>query len=75
MEHPLIGDLSHLSMDELTEKINSLNKSLAYSMRSGRYDMSNQIRMALESYRGELNRQQAKLLEGEESLTGSIDIT
>lgn len=75
MEHPFIGDLSHMSMDELTEKINSLNNKLAFSTRSLNYTMANQIRMVLESYRAELNRQQQKLLEDDTAITGTIDIS
>jgi hypothetical protein len=75
MEHPFVGDLSHMSIDELIEKISSLSKAIAFTSRSGNYGMANQIQMALNSYRGELNRQQAKLLEGDDALTGTIDIT
>jgi hypothetical protein len=75
MEHPFVGDLSSNTMEELTEKINSLTKKLSFASRSGRYDMTNQIQMVLESYRSELNRKQRALLEGEEAITGSIDIS
>lgn len=75
MEHPFVGDLSSNTMEELTEKINSLTKKLSFAARSGRYDMTNQIQMVLESYRSELNRKQRALLEGEEAITGSIDIS
>lgn len=75
MEHPFVGNLSDKSMDELTEAISKLNKSLAFSLRSNRYDMANQIRMILETYRAELNRQHQKLLEDDSAITGSIDIT
>jgi hypothetical protein len=75
MEHPFVGDLSHMSMDELTEKINSLNNKLVFSTRSMNYAMAGQIRMVLESYRAELNRQQRKLLEDDATITGTIDIS
>jgi hypothetical protein len=76
MEHPFVGNLSDKSMDELTEVISKLNKNLAFASRSGRYDMASQIQMVLESYRGELDRQQKKLLEEDGSfITGKIDIT
>jgi hypothetical protein len=75
MEHPFVGDLSHLSLEELTEKVNSLNKKLAFSSRSMNYQMANQIQMALESYRSELNRKQQALLDDEDAITGQIDIT
>jgi hypothetical protein len=76
MEHPFVGNLSDKSMDELTEVISKLNKNLAFASRSGRYEMASQIQMVLESYRGELDRQQKKLLEEDGSfITGKIDIT
>lgn len=75
MEHPFVGDLSHLSMDELTEKINSLNNKLAFTSRSMNYSMANQIRMVLECYRAELNKQHKQLLEDDTAITGKIDIS
>jgi hypothetical protein len=75
MEHPFVGDLSHLSMEELTDKINSLNNKLAFASRSMNYSMANQIRMVLESYRSELNKQHQKLLEDDRAITGKIDIS
>jgi len=50
MEHPLIGDLSSLTMDELGEKIADLNKKLSMAMRTGNGHLCNQIRMAIESH-------------------------
>lgn len=50
MEHPLIGNLDHLNLEELSAKINELNKKLSIATRSGNGHMCNQLRMALESY-------------------------
>ena len=50
MEHPLIGDLSNLPIDELGEKIADLNKKLSMAMRTGNGHLCNQIRMAIESH-------------------------
>ena len=50
MEHPLIGNIDHLTEDQLSEKINELNRKLNMAVRSGNGHMCNQIRMALESY-------------------------
>ena len=60
MEHPLIGDISSLTPDELMTKINELNKKLGIAMRSGNGHLCNQLRMAIESYQ---NRYQAQLNE------------
>ena len=75
MNHPFVGDLSNLSMEDLVEKVSKLTKNLAFATRSGNYGMANQIQMVLEDYRSELNRQQRKLLEDDEAITGKIDIT
>ena len=50
MEHPLIGDLSDLTLDELGEKIADLNRKLSMAMRTGNGHLCNQIRMAIESH-------------------------
>jgi hypothetical protein len=50
MEHPLIGDLSKLTLDELGEKIADLNQKLGMAMRTGNGHLCNQIRMAIESH-------------------------
>ncbi len=50
MEHPLIGNLDQLTVDELTSIISDLNRKLGIAARSGNAHMCNQIRMALESY-------------------------
>jgi len=51
MEHPLIGDLSHLTEDQLTAKISELNKKLSIAARTGNGHLCNQIRMAIDSHR------------------------
>ena len=50
MEHPLIGNLSELTLDELGEKIGDLNRKLSMAMRTGNGHLCNQIRMAIESH-------------------------
>lgn len=50
MEHQLIGNIDHLTEDQLSEKINELSRKLNMAVRSGNGHMCNQIRMALESY-------------------------
>jgi hypothetical protein len=50
MEHPLVGELSHLTTDELSAKISELNKKLSIAARTGNAHLCNQLRMALESY-------------------------
>jgi len=50
MEHPLIGNLDDISLDDLGETVTDLNQKLSIAMRSGNGHLCNQIRMALESY-------------------------
>jgi hypothetical protein len=56
MEHPMIGDLSQLSLEELSAKINELYKKLGIAQRGGNGHLSNQLRMALESYQTEYQK-------------------
>ena len=58
MEHPLIGNLDDLTVEELGSKVNELNNKLSIATRGGNGHLCNQIRMALESYR---NKYQEKL--------------
>jgi hypothetical protein len=55
MEHPLIGNLSDLKEDELTDKINELTKKYMIAQRSGNAQLCQQIAMALETYRKKLS--------------------
>jgi hypothetical protein len=50
MEHPLIHDLTQLTVDELTAKISELHRKLSVAHRSGNGHLCDQIRMALHSY-------------------------
>lgn len=50
MEHPLIGDLGELTVEELSSRISDLNKKLSIAAKTGNGHMCDQIRMAIESY-------------------------
>lgn len=58
MEHPLITDIDHLTVDELQGKISELQKKLSFAQRTGNGHLVAQIRMAIETFS---NRYQAKL--------------
>ena len=60
MEHPLIGNLDELTMDELSAKVSDLTNKLNIAVRTGNGHLCNQLRMALESYQ---NKYQEKLQE------------
>jgi hypothetical protein len=69
MEHPLIGDLSNLTVEEISSKINELYKKMAIAQRSGNGHLTNQVRMAIETYQ---NQYQQRLRE-ENNKKSSID--
>ena len=50
MKYSLICRVEGFTEDQLSEKINELNKKLSIAARSGNGHLCNQIRMALESY-------------------------
>ena len=50
MEHPLIDNIDHLSVDELTTKINELTRKYNWARRHNAH-LANQIAMALETFR------------------------
>jgi len=58
MEHPLIGNLEDLTVEDLSKKVTDLNQKLTIAMRSGNGQLCNQIRMAIESYQ---NKYQEKV--------------
>lgn len=62
MEHPLIGSLDSLSLEDLTTKISELNKKLGIALRMGNHDLCNQIRMALESHQAKYHEKAAELM-------------
>jgi ribonuclease HIII len=70
MEHPLIGNIDHLTEDELSEKINELNRKLNMAIRSGNGHMCNQLRMAIESFQ---SKYQQKLQEARKGQSTNFD--
>lgn len=77
MEHPLIGDISGLTTEELATKISELNKKLAIGHRTGNGYLCNQIRMALETYQNLYNQrleEQYRKQSGDRDFSDKIDI-
>jgi hypothetical protein len=70
MEHPLIGNIDHLTEDELSEKINELNRKLNMATRTGNGHMCNQLRMAIESFQ---SKYQQKLQEARKGQSTNFD--
>lgn len=50
MEHPLVGSVDSLTIDELTSKISELNKKMGIAIRLGNHDLVRQIQMAIETH-------------------------
>lgn len=67
MEHPLIGPLDELTLEELSAKVNELGKKLGIAARTGNGHLCNQIRMAMENYQ---NMYQTKLQESYKKAQG-----
>lgn len=75
MGHPLIGDVSDKTMDELSEIISGLTKKLNYAYRLQHQPMINQLTMTLNTYRDEYQRKQNELWKEESGvISGKIDI-
>ena len=70
MEHPLIGDLNDLTLDELSTRVADLNSKLSMAMRTGNGHLCNQIRMAIESYQ---TKYQEKLQESYKKSNANFD--
>lgn len=61
MEHPLIGNIDNLELDELQTKINDLTKKLSIAHRMGNAQLVGQIRMALETFQTKHREKQQAL--------------
>jgi len=72
MEHPLIGNIDELTLDDLTTKISDLNNKLNIVTRTGNGHLCNQIRMALETYQ---NKYQEKLRASYKKEDGDADFS
>jgi hypothetical protein len=76
MEHPLIGNLDELTIEQLSEKINDLHRKLTVAHRSGNGYLCDQIRMAIESYSNKLRqRQQEQYEAAQQSFDDKIKIS
>jgi hypothetical protein len=70
MEHPLIGDISGLTLDELSSRVSDLSKKLSQAQRTGNGHLCNQIRMALETFS---NAYQTKLRETQKQEVAGVN--
>lgn len=74
MEHPLIGDLNHLTEDELSAKLSDLNQKLSIAMRTGNGHLCNQLRMAIASYNAKYQEKLRDSHSSEQSFSDKINI-
>jgi hypothetical protein len=74
MEHPLIGDLNHLTEDELGAKLSDLNQKLSMAMRTGNGHLCNQLRMAIASYNAKYQEKLRDSYSSEQSFSDKINI-
>jgi hypothetical protein len=76
--HPLAGDLTQLSDEELLKKVNELYDRLKKAYYMSDPNISLQLRMLLDSYRNEQQRRaqlaQEKFAQQNKKLTDRIDI-
>ena len=76
MEHPLIGDLSELTIEQLQNKISELNKRLAFANKTGNQALVNQLQMVLSSYNTQYQRKMRDLMpKGDDKYGDKIDIS
>jgi ElaB/YqjD/DUF883 family membrane-anchored ribosome-binding protein len=61
MEHPLISNIDHLTLDELQSRVNELTKKISIAHRMGNAHLRAQIGMALETYQNKLREKQQAL--------------
>lgn len=61
MDHPLINNIDHLSIEELQEKINDLTKKLAIAHRSGNANLRQQVQLALNTFMEKYREKQQAL--------------
>lgn len=73
--HPLVGNLSEKTMEELQETISNLTNKISFTSRMHNQLMMNQLIMVLNSYKTEYSKRQSEMLDKKSSqLTGKIDI-
>jgi len=56
MQHPFINDLSGMTMEELSDKLQDLTKKLNFALRMQNGPMIHQLSMVVESYKVEYNK-------------------
>lgn len=63
MDHPLLGSLRDVDLNELIEKISSLSQKYNQAVRFGNEHLARQVRMVLNNYQGEYQRRMVEAAE------------
>lgn len=75
--HPLIGDLSALTVDEVLQKLDVLHKRLSFAKNTGNSAMMNQIINVIQDYQTEYDKRrmaEVKAAEQNPIFKDSLDI-
>jgi len=77
MEHPLVGQLKDLTLEEVQTKLQEINKKLSFAYRTGNNALSHQLQMVQHSYTEEYNRKMRDLMpkDDDDSHNDKIDIS
>lgn len=74
MEHPLVGDLNHLTQEQLGDKLSDLHKKLSMAMSTGNGHLCNQLRMAISSYNAKYQEKLREAHSTSQSFADKINI-
>ena len=77
MEHPLVGQLKDLTLEELQSKLQEISKKLSFAYRTGNDALSYQLQMVQQSYTEEYNRKMRAMMpkDDDDSHNDKIDIS
>ena len=77
MEHPLIGDLKDLNLEQLQGKLSEINKKLSFSYKTNNQALINQLQLVQSSYQTEYNRKMTELMpkDDDDEHNDKIDIS
>jgi len=77
MEHPLVGQLKDLSLEEIQTKLQEISKRLSFAYRTGNDSLAYQLQMVQHSYTEEYNRKMRAMMpkDDDDSHNDKIDIS
>jgi hypothetical protein len=77
MDHPLIGNLADLNLEQLQSKLTEINKRLSFSYKTGNQALVHQLQLVQSSYQQEYNRKMQALMpkDNDDKYGDKIDIS